>query len=452
MPTLDSSRFQFITEALNGTGGFDPVVSTLGNTIQQQTLTAPRLETATYLIQYPRESKEKFARRNQVAWYRNFMHPACLRFAGYLAKKSPMRDLNNPLLEALLDDCDWRGNSLDVFFSSFVIEAKARGSMLVLVDMPRVMPDTLADQVQQRAIPYLSAILPERVAFYETNDQGLLSTVAITDSWQDKDVWRVYTDNEWWIQRPGPLNDQGIRLDGDTHGLGICPVLAFTEQGDFPCVGSFSQIADLSRRYYNAASERDEILRSQTFSLLTYQVPSEQVGFEAGKVAEAIGTHNMLIHQGDAPEFIAPPDGPATIYGEVLTQLEDAIRRIAMTVEQPTQAESGVALTIRFQEINSALTHFARRMEDFERRTWDLVCRWLGLPDNTAIAWPKSYELADLETELSILNGFQASGFPARVIQEQMKNVVSLQFGSVDPAEIDELNQSIDENTLEVNP
>ena len=100
MPTLDSSRFQFIAEALNGTGGFDPVVSTLGNTIQQQNLTAPRLETATYLIQYPRESKEKFARRNQVAWYRNFMHPACLRFAGYLAKKSPMRDLNNPLLEA----------------------------------------------------------------------------------------------------------------------------------------------------------------------------------------------------------------------------------------------------------------------------------------------------------------------------------------------------------------
>lgn len=444
MPTLDPSRFNFIAEALNGTGGFSPSVG--------DNATNPVLSGTTHLIRYPRESTEKFARRNQVAWYRNFLHPACLRFAGYLAKKPPLRDLNNPLLDALRDDCDWRGNSLDVFLWSFVIEAKARGSMLVLVDMPKVMPTTLADQVAQRAIPYLSAIPPERVTTYEMNDQGLLSLVALNDTYQNQSVLRVYTETEWWIQKPGTLGESALRLEGAVHGLGICPVLAFTESGDFPHVGSYLQIADLSRRYFNAASERDEILRAQTFSLLTYQVPPEQVGFEAGTVAEAIGTHNMVVHQGDAPEFIAPPDGPATIYGDVLNQLEEAIRRVSMTVEQPTQSESGVALTIRFQEINASLTHFARRMEDMERRIWDVVCRWLGMTDNTNIAWAKTYELADLETELSILDGLQRAGFPDPVIQEQMKNVVGLQFGSNDPEQITALNQSIDEKVMEVIP
>lgn len=444
MTTLDSSRFQFIAEALNGDGGFAPV------TIKNASGVATQVQGTTNLIQYPRESTEKFARRNQVAWYRNFLHPACLRFSGYLAKKPPMRTLNNPLLESMALDCDWRGNSLDVFLAEFAIEAKARGTMLVLVDMPRVLPDTLADQMAQRAFPYLTAITPERVVEYESTPQGRLSRIAFTDQLDGRLVWRVYDEMNWWVQRPGKLDDVALRLDGNTHNLGICPVLAFTESGYFPHVGSYAQIADLSRRYFNAASERDEILRSQTFSLLTYQTPADGMPLDAGKVAEAIGTHNMLIHQGDTPEFIAPPDGPATIYSEVMSQIEEAIRRVSLTVEQPSQAESGVALTIRFQELNSALTHFARRMEDLERRIWDAACRWMAMQDNTQVQWPKSYELADLGMEMTVLNNMQTSGFPPEVIQAGMKNVVSLQFATLDSEELNGLMDSITNMSAEV--
>ena len=444
MSTIDNDRFQFIAETLDGTGGFRPNTG--------DSTTSPVLSGKTYLIRYPRESTEKFARRNQVAWYRNFMKPSCVRFAGYLAKKPPTRVLNNPLLEAMALDCDWRGNSLDVFWTSFAIAAKARGSMLLLVDMPRNLPTTLQDQMASRAFPYLAMIEPERVAYYEKNDQGRLSVVAFTENKDGETVWRVFTEEDWWVQKPGDLTNTDLRLEGDRHGLGLCPVLAFTEEGDFPCIGSYAQIADLSRRYFNAASERDEILRSQTFSLLTYQVPPEQVGFEAGTVAEAIGTHNMLIHQGDAPEFIAPPDGPATIYSDVIKQIEEAIRHISLTVEQPKQAESGIALTLRFQELNSSLTQFARRMEDLERRMWDMASRWLRMTDSAVVAWPKSYELADLNMEMSVLNAMQESGFPPEINQAQMKNIISLQFATLDDEEKNALMQSIDGMASEVSP
>ncbi len=437
-------RYAFIADALHGTGGFAPLL--LPNT--------SLAETVTYLVKYPRESTEKYARRQRMAWYRNFLQPACSRFAGYLAKKPPMRTISNPLLTEMVDDCDWRGNSMDVFWQSFVIEAKARGCMLLLVDMPREIPGDQASQIAARAFPYLVAIAPERVIDYELNERGLLRMVAFGDTLtgangQEEPITRVYTDAEWWVQRGGTPN-RGMAYDGGEHQLGVCPVLAFTESGDFPMVGSFAQIADLSRRYFNAASERDEILRAQTFSLLTYQVPPNQAGFEVSAVAEAIGTHNMLIHQGDSPVFIAPPDGPASIYSAVLEQIEETIRRIAMTVEQPTQAESGVALAIRFQELNSALTGFARRMEDLERRVFDVASRWLGINGPEAIAWARSYELADLEMEMTVLQNMQAAGFPPEVIQAQMQTIVGLQFGASDPERVNDLLDSVTSMSAEI--
>lgn len=440
----DTTRYLFIAHALEGAGGFRPKVWTDKDGLN------PKLSGPSYLVRYPRESAEKFARRNEVAWYRNFLKPACIRFAGYLAKKPPRRTVDHPLLDSMAADCDWQGNSLDVFWSAFAVEAKARGSMLLLVDMPKAVPLDRASQIEQRAYPYLVPIKPELVVDYTLNVQGLFESVAIASTaeyqGQTIDVWRVWDTMEWRVQRPG---ENGEVLENGDHGLGVCPVLAFTESGVFPHYGDFEQIAVLSRRYFNAASERDEILRGQTFSLLTYQIPPEAPPADLASVTETVGTSNMLIHNGDTPAFIAPPDGPATIYNEVIAGLEETIRRIAMTVEQPTQAESGVALTIRFQELNSALTSFARRMEDLERRMWDLACRWLGIQNRTESVWPKSFELADVGQELTVLQQMQASGFPDAVIREGMKTVAGLQFATAEPETMDAMIAAIDEATLQ---
>jgi hypothetical protein len=356
-----------------------------------------------------------------------------------------MREINNPLLQKVVDDCDWRGNDVDVFWQQFSVEAKARGSMLLLVDMPKQVPYTLGEQMTSRSVPYFVMIAPERIMEYKLDDQGRLDIVAISDYDENNEpIWRVWTKDQWWIQRPGALGGAGSILSEGAYSIGVNPVLLFTESGDFPYYGDFSQIADLSRRYFNCASERDEILRSQTFSLLTYQVPPEQQGFDAASVAEAIGTHNMLIYQGTDPSFIAPDSGPAQVYGEVMQNIEDNIKRIAMTVEEPTAAESGVALTIRFQELNGALTSYARRMEDLERRAWDVVCRWLGVANQPKIEWSKSFELSDISTELSILQQMQLSGMPPEVIKQQQKTIVGLQYSNSDDAILNDMIDAID--------
>jgi hypothetical protein len=438
--SINAARFQFVADALTGGGGFLPVVGT-------DSTGQPISVSSSYLIQYPRESVAKFARRNEVAWYENHLLPACQRFVGYITKKPPIRDLPGPLLESFAIDCNWRGENIDVFWQGFMLQAKARGCMLLLVDMPRTLPDSQADQVEQRAFPYLVPITPERVTKYEVNERGRLSFLEYSDSLDGMIVTRGWDAKSWWVR-------QGDKqLDGDVHPLGVCPVLAFSESGEFPFFGPFTQIADLSKRLFNARSELDEILRSQTFSLLTYNVPAEQSHtFDAKTTAEAIGTHNMLVHHGSTPAFIAPSEGPANTYLEAIAHIERTIARVALAVELPEQqsASSGLALQIRFETLNSALTGFARRMEDLERSVWQLVSRWLNLSAVGSCEWAKDYALADLAAEMQVLADMIASGMPSEVIAQQKKTIVQLAFPALPQDEMAALLLAIEEPAQEI--
>jgi len=445
MASLDTSRYRFIADALNGAGVFRPAVSWsgLGNDLSAHV-------SSSALVRYPRESEIKFARRNEVAWYENHLLSACRRFVGYLAKKPPMRDIGNPLLEDFAADCDWRGNSLDVFLQSFMVETKARGSMLLLIDMPDFEVQSLAEQQAQRFFPYLVPVMPESVVAYELNNRGRLTFIEWHITHEGKPAIKGFDEQSWWIRVGDKL------LDGHPvpHNLGLCPVIAFTEGLDFPSFGDFAQIADISKRLFNARSELDEILRAQTFSILVAGYPHDQPGARESleNAVIQIGTSNALVTPGTLAEFIAPPDGPANIYLDTIAKLEEAIKRVALVVEAPEKesAESGVALTIRFQALNSALTGFARRMEDFERRLWDVVCAWLNLPvERVTVEWAKDYALSDIKAELEVLGAMQMGGFPVEAIRQQQKQVAALAFSTADPETQQLVLEAIDEAVQE---
>lgn len=446
-------RFVFIADALNAAGGFAPTVrwekvSDDGN------ITKPTAVSGySYLVPYPRESMTKFAARAAVAVYENHLRSSCERFVGYLTSKPPRRErTDGPLVAAFLDDADWCGNALDVFWAGFMVEAKARGSMLLLMDMPAQLPATIMQQAEQRALPYITAIPPERLEAFELDATGRFVSATIRDRMtiggEDRAVLREWNATGWRITDGPKVVSEG------QHQFGRCPILAFTEYGKFPCNGNFQQIAELSRRIYNAQSELDEILRSQTFSLLTMQVPEKQMNFDPAKVAAVIGTHNMATYQGERPGFIAPPDGPATVYMSRIAGLEARIKLIGLEIEDGTAsaAESGVAKAIRFQALNSALSSFATRMQDFERQVWDLFARGLGMKNNVQTTWATDYTLADPTAELDKLSLMQAGGFSDAILIEKRKQIVQADFSQVEQDELDRLLSSLDEPLAEPDP
>lgn len=421
---LNVGRYAFLQEALDGAGGFAN-----GN----------------HIVKFGRESNVKYTKRQELAWYVNHLRPACERFVGYLSKKSVERDLTHPLLEAFADNCDWRGNSIDVFLQNFFIEAKAKGVSLLLVDMPNFQPANLEQQLTRRFIPYLVSLKPETVRNYVLNPQGQLDSITIEVP--------MFVDGKYqmvlrhWDAMQWSVTLNGKTVEGGEHKLGQCPVLIFTEGDSFPHVGTFAQIADISKRLYNLASELDEILRAQTFSVLTYQIPAEQQGqLDVTQLSESIGTSNMLIYGGtQAPSFAQPSSDPANVILKTIETLEEKIRTIGHDINfsKTSNAESGTALNIRFQALNSALFTFARKAEDLERRMFDLCCRWLAIQNTTQVSYPKSFEMADLTTELNSLTLYQAGGFPPEVIQAKQKQIINIDFSNLEKDDLQLLLDSV---------
>ena len=447
MQNAAAHRYRFIAHALNGDGPFRPVVS-------YDSAGGPLSIGQSYIVRYPRESDAKFARRCEVAFFDSPLAQHASDFVGYLSERNPVRDLPHPLFDAIADDADGKGNSVDVFFQNFMVQAKARGCMCLLVDMPAQDANSLGEQIAGRVAPYWTAIAPELITEYELGEDGRFVFADFAGSYVKPDGERISAT--WHFNRQGweVRNGAGALLDAGDHPLDQCPILIFSEGGDFPSFGPFAPIADLSKRLFNLDSELDEILRAQTFSLLTMQVPDGSTDSQkidaARVVGETIGTANLMVHTGSTPAFIAPDSGPAATYMARIEAIRQRIGEIGLAIASPNQQESGVSMQMRFHKINAALARFASQMEDLERRAWGLSRQWLGMSVAPTVQWSRDYNLADAATELEVLASMQATAMPQAVIAAQQKRIVAVQFSGADQEEQDVIYAAIDERAQEV--
>ncbi len=467
-------RFAFLAEAFDGSGGFAPAVSWETEQLQTKTqagevITAsrrvPKTSGPNHLTPYQRESVEKFAGRSSLAVYENHLREACERFVGFLGRKKPQREgTNAPLVQLLVKDADLKGTPLDEFLTTFALKAKARGSMLLLVDLPAIERQeegkegeagamSLRQQIDTRAVPFLRAIEPETVVDFEVDDDtGLFEWVEIRAveeiAGKAEKCVRRWDAEKWQVIHEGKVVEEG------EHKFGKCPVLAFTENGDaFPVVGKFAQIADLSRDIFNLDSELRELLRSQTFSILTMQVPPESAGlFDPMATAASIGTHSMLIHQGITPAFVSPDSGPAEVYMKKIEQRQASIKRIAMedaSSDQGGANESGVARKLRFERLNADLATFAGRMRSLEAQVWGLFHSALGTENRVVTVWPTDFNLTDTVAELDILASMQGCAFPTEVIAAKQAAIVDAEFDAMPDAERAALKAAVNEQAQE---
>ncbi len=424
------TQWQLSADALNGTGKFSDKSA---------------------LVKFPRETDERYSQRKTLSFYRNFMREKCMRIAGYLSTKQVLREVNHPLLDELIDDCDLKGNSISVFMSSLVVELKARGTMLVLVDMPADMNESL------RKSPYFVPILPETITDYVLGVNGKLTSLSFNTTQlvegKDKSVTRTYTTEGWTVK-----DGDKVLAQGDYNLGGLCPVVAITEHGDFPCVGEFYQIAEISVAIMNKESEKNDILRNQTFSILTYNIPIAEtdiqrdiIDAETAAAVESLGTNNMLTYQGERPAFVAPDASPAETIETHIQRLKADIDNIAYNVVFDG-TESGVAKRYRFQDLNSALSRLARKCEDGERQLLNLACLWLGMQPNFIVQYASDYNLTDIESDIAMLTNLQAVSAPPAYQQAKLKAIARIDLAGLDQVELDQVLAQIDEASFEVAP
>jgi len=399
-----------------------------------------------YIDKYPRESNEKYEARQKVAYYTNLFSNKINRYIGYLFKDSPVRSSDNEMIRMIFDDADGGRNDIDVFMSSFAKGAKVRGVGLLLVDMPKEVPGTLQEQMEQRAVPYFVSIPPEQVVSFRSDQFGALQSISYHDTMEmvndDGELEEMpivrYYDTEGWAV----MDEEGTVLESGEHGLGVCPVVAFGENGQFPDVGEFTQISYLAKRHYNLKSELDEILRGQTFSILAIQAD------QPSDVELKLSTDNAIIYGREmhAPSFLAPDPGPANTYQEEIDRIEASIDVIAYDVTTTRSVESGIALDIKFQGLNGSLSNFAMRLEDLEARAFEIACKYLGIQDDVSISYPKNFSIVDVEREVAILQSVKDLGYTIPTYERlKLEQIVKSDLESVEIEDMEQINTEIED-------
>jgi len=401
-----------------------------------------------YIERYPRESDEKYKNRQKIAYYENLFAVKVNRYIGYIFKNTPTRTSNNTLIKKIFDDVDNKGNNIDVFMSNFAKNAKVRGVNLLLIDMPKNMPTNLKEQIDNRILPYFVEILPERIVDFKTDKFGKFEYIMFEDTIdkstpdnQDIEYVIRYYDKEKWVLYD---EDKNI-IESGSHNLGICPVLIFAENGDFPDTGEFTQIAKLAYRHYNLLSELDEILRGETFPILTLNAstPSD--------VEIKIASDNAIVYQKDfnKPEFIAPPAAPAEIYLKKIEKIEATIDKIAYDISTNQSNESGIALDLKFQGLNASLSNFALRLNDLENRAFDVVCRYLGINNDITITYPKTFSIIDTQKEISILEEMKNNINSPTYFKLKTLQIISNDLGTIEPEDFAKIESEIEDSFKE---
>lgn len=407
---MNLSDYSFIREAYIGNGGFVD---------------------GTYINKFPRESDDKYAERKKIAYYTNMFASKINRYIGYLYKTAPMRTSSNNIIKQIFNDIDNRGNSIDVFMSSFAKNAKALGVNLLLIDMPSNIPSTLKEQLDSRALPYFVEIAPHTIEKYKLDKFGKFEYISFNSTIDNstykkadvKKIVRYYDKNEWIVYEDDKIIESG------EHNLGVCPVISFGENGIFPDAGEFNQIAHLQKRHYNLKSELDEILRGQTFSLLTINAdaPSD--------IEMKLSTDNAIAYGAGMtrPSFIAPDSSSATVYQKEIESIENTINKIAYDLTTSQSKESGIALDIKFQGLNGSLSNFAMRLEDFETRAFEIVAKYLQLQNaDVTIQYPKTFSIVDVEKEIATLTEVKSLGYALPTYEKlKLQQIVSNDLSTI---------------------
>jgi len=322
---------------------------------------------------------------------------------------------------------------------NFATLAKVTGVGVVLIDMPSSLSNNLQDQLQNRELPYLVDINPSNITEYTVDNFGKFESVSFTDymliDGEREQITRTYDKTSWSVKKEDTLINSG------DHNLGVCPVLFLSERGKFNSIGEFSSVAKLQKRHYNLQSELDEILRYQTFPVLTMQGDLEDNDIK-------VSNDSIILYDREvsSPDFIAPPSAPAELYQSRIKEIEGQISSVCYDTTTNQSKESGIALDIKFQGLNSALSTYSTQLEDFENRVFNVICRYLKLNNDISISYPKTFSIIDVLQEVAIFAQMKDLVNSPKYFELKSLNLISNDLPNISFEDFEVIKQEIEDS------
>lgn len=321
-------------------------------------------------------------------------------------------DVPEPL-QALTDDVDMQGTSLDRFARNWFKDGVAKGFSAVLVEFPRIKekpngaPRTKADDLEENLRPYFVHIRPENIisasASY-VDGREVIEEVRIREEVIKKQGYaetvveqiRVITPGEGRVfekKRTTQGKIQWVLVEEYTYDLDFIPIVIFyaDRQGFMLSKPPLTDLADLNIRHWQSTSDQIAILTVARFPMLAVSgsIDSDTV---------VVGPNNLLSVTDSAGRFYyVEHTGKAITAGrQDLLDLEEVMAEYGATfLKKRPGGATATARALDSAEVTSALQDMALCFEDALNLAMFYMGKWMGIPDTGTFKVKTDFSLTD---------------------------------------------------------
>lgn len=398
-----------------------------------------------YLVKFDRETDKNYQGRQQMAYYANYFANIVDALVNPIFKKPALRNYDGngkEYVDTFLENIDNNETDISNFMKAAALRAKLFGAVFIVVDNFREIPSDMATAIVDRKVPYAYLVDPEYVTNYSLDQFGRLSKLEfeehIKSGQNEVSTRKVHMDKQV-IE----TSVNGSVVSSAQHGLGVVPVVYFPavkiggKQTIQPSSG-MEPLAITARVMYNYDSFLEEILRKQTFSILT--MPTTDKGSLDIGVSNAIA-YDPNATNGAKPEFISPPSDPAKVLmDKKISMVQEMYRMAGLSFVNESAADvSGVSRQWEFERTNQALAAFALQCQKAEMSIIGLFEKWMNIDVDYNVEYAKDFGIVDMMSELQSAQAVLDMNLAAGIKVEVLKKVMGTYLPDLPSDRYDEL-------------
>jgi hypothetical protein len=356
-----------------------------------------------YLWPYPSESEDDYARRMKMARYHNYVETLVDLYVRFMFTQGVRRTSSNEDYNAWTMNVDGAGTTLNEYLKGFAAVALVNGHAGTLID--KTTEEATGPAKADEKAEVFASIFPATSIIDWRFDRNTLVGVKLSEAAPDTDLldakdadesqqWLLW-DREGWAR----FDVKGELIAGDVPNLGLVPlVILRPKPSTLNKMLGRALISNINivRALFNRASEEDEVLREQAFSMLVVNVPHDgDVNRAREQLGTAKGAAKALVVQGQA-DYKTPDQGvPGAIRENISYLVQEVYRAAHMRFRRDSLAsETAEAIRLQYTELNEMLQGFARALAQAEK---DIARAWFAWTHASEAEAQAAYEKAEVE-------------------------------------------------------
>jgi hypothetical protein len=358
-----------------------------------------------YLWPYPSEDPDDYLKRQKMARYHNYVETLVDLYVRFMFTQGVRRTSKSDDFNAWTENVDGAGTPLNEYLKRFAAIALVNGHCGTLIDKTADEPTGPAKADEKARV--FATIFPATTIVDWRHERNELVAVKLAEAAPDTDILDpkegddaeqiLIWDREGWAR----FDAKGELISADVPGLALVPlVILRPKPSTLSAMLGRALVSNINivRALFNRASEEDEVLREQAFSMLVVNVPPDgDVNRAREQLGTAKGAAKALVVQGEADYKTPDQAVPGAIRENIAYLVQELYRAAHMRFKRDSlTAETAEAIRLQHQELNEMLQGFARALAQAEK---EIARAWFAWNSPTPEQAQAAFEAAEVEAK-----------------------------------------------------